>query len=56
MHKEVSFVYDGHIVTAHYHHDDGQFFKLVATPQDEPPDGEPGVVYIITPPIGEIWR
>jgi hypothetical protein len=53
---EVSFECDGYIVTAHFDHDAGQFFKLVASPQDDPPAGEPGVSYIITPPLGEIWR
>jgi hypothetical protein len=53
---EVSFECDGYIVTAHYDHDAGLFFKLVASPQADPLPGEPGVTYIITPPLGETWR
>lgn len=53
---QATFSYDGWLVTAHINVEDGIWFRLEASPEDDIPDSEPAVVLLISPPEDETWR
>lgn len=53
---QATFGYDGWLVTAHINVEDGIWFRLEASPEDDIPDSEPSVVLLISPPEDETWR
>lgn len=51
----VAFEAEDQLVIAYYNKEARAFVRLLVSPKDDPPPGEPGVVYDITPPESGSW-